>query len=73
MVGNKVRVRERNHKTHRADPTGKSKYSFVYFIYDSGETINISCYDYSKEDGGEDHLSVTINSKESRDFFALNP
>lgn len=72
VVGNKVRVQEGN-EIHRGDPTGKSKFSFVYFIFSSGETINISCYDYSKEDGGQDHLSVTFNSKESRDFFLSNP
>ena len=72
-VGDKTKKRSGNQETHRADPTGKSNYSYVYFDFKSGHSILITCYDYSKEDGGQDHLAVTFVTKEVKDFFNKNP
>ena len=73
IVGDKTDKREGNDKTHSGDPTGKSKFSYVYFEFKSGGSIDLTCYDYSKEDGGQDHLSVTFNTKETQDFFNSKP
>ncbi len=72
-VGDKTKKRSKNQAIHRADPTGKSNFSYVYFDFKSGDSILITCYDYSKEDGGQDHLAVTFVTKEVQDFFAKNP
>ena len=45
--------------------SSKTDYSFVL---DSG-FIEVACYDFSKEDGGDDFLSVTIQTEEFSDWL----
>ena len=48
---------------HRADKTGKSKFTEARFDFKNGY-IGIICYDYTIEHGGQDHLSVYADTKE---------
>ena len=45
--------------------SSKTDYSFVL---DSG-FVEVACYDFSKEDGGDDFLSVTIQTEEFSDWL----
>ena len=58
---------------HRVDPTGKSVYQVTYFDFDSGDSVDITCYDYSDEVGHQDHLAVRLLSKEFYDFMMSDP
>ena len=51
------------------DPTGKSKGTIVSFWFDNSDRASVSCYDYSKEHGGRDNLTVGIQTKEQNDFL----
>ena len=51
------------------DPTGKSKGTIVSFWFDNNDRASVSCYDYSKEHGGGDNLTVGIQTKEQNDFL----
>ena len=52
----------KNEYKHQADKTGNSKFTETRFDLQDG-FIGIICYDYSVEHGGQDHLSVYIDSK----------
>ena len=57
--------------SHRADPTGKTTYSYTKFIMNGG-SITIECTDYSDSmttKGHEDYLGVMINSNEFIDWL----
>ena len=54
--------------THRGDKTGKSKFTQARFSMVDGYILVI-CYDYSVEYGGQDHLAVSIDTKEIHDWF----
>ena len=54
---------------HYLDKTGKSKVDETIFWIDSGESIRIGCYDWSKEFTYGDKLTVAILSKEITKFF----
>ena len=51
------------------DPTGKSKATIVSFWFDNGDRASVTCYDYSKEHGGEDNLTVGIQTNEQNLFL----
>mgnify|MGYP006108126975 CR=1 FL=1 len=51
------------------DPLGKSKATIVNFWFDNGDRASVTCYDYSKEHGGRDNLTVGIQTKEQNDFL----
>ena len=51
------------------DPTGKSIGTIVSFWFDNSDRASVSCYDYSKEHGGRDNLTVGIQTKEQNDFL----
>jgi len=51
------------------DPTGKSKGTIVSFWFDNDDRASVSCYDYSKEHGGTDNLTVGIQTREQNDFL----
>ena len=55
-------------RTHPQDPSGKSKISVVYFDLDSGNFIDVACYDWSEEIGFLDHLRVGLATKEWNDW-----
>ena len=48
---------------HAGDSTGKSIITDVTYEFKDGYIV-ILCYDYSKEHGGQDHLSVAVDTKE---------
>ena len=53
--------------THPADKTGKSKFTQTRFDLKDGYMLVI-CYDYSVDHGSQDHLSVSIDTKEFNDW-----
>ena len=69
---------KRNKKTssHSYDKTGESKFKDIYWKFNSGELILVSCTDWSKnmekEKKYEDNWRVTISSEEF-DNFMIDP
>jgi hypothetical protein len=53
---------------HRGDKTGKSTYTEVTYKLKDGYIV-ITCYDYSIEDGGQDHLALSIDTNELNEFI----
>ena len=51
------------------DPTGKTKVTIVNFWFNNDDRVSVSCYDYSKEHGGEDTLSVGMQTSEQNKFL----
>lgn len=49
---------------HVTDKTNKSTYDRVDFIFKSGDSAYIICYDWSKTMGHVDHLSIGLTTKE---------
>lgn len=58
---------------HPADKSGKSLANGIYLDFTSGDTVSVECYFWSetfkKEKNYQDHISVSIETKESRDFL----
>ena len=50
------------------DPTGGSYYIEAFFELKSG-SVFVTCYDYSVEDGGQDHLGVFLDTHEFTDWI----
>ena len=50
------------------DKSGKSKYSEVYFELNDGYVL-VTCYDYSLDYGGQDHLDVAIDTSEFNEWL----
>ena len=42
----------------------KSTYTYKYFYFSNGDMISVTCYDYSKEHGSQDHLNLNLQTKE---------
>ena len=69
---------KRNKKTssHSYDKTGESNFKDMYWKFNSGELILVSCTDWSKnmekEKKYEDNWRVTISSEEF-DNFMIDP
>ena len=53
---------------HSADKTGGSKFTEADFKFNDGYIV-IICYDYSVEYGSQDHLSVSIDTKELNEWM----
>ena len=56
-------------KSHSGDKTGKSKTDTTYFYLPDGSIASVACYDWSKKMKFNDHLRVSILSKEYRDWL----
>ena len=57
---------------HSADITGKSTFKTVYFLLNSGERVEVTCYDFDKTmqvTGNEDNLGIFIDNKEFIEWF----
>ncbi len=58
---------------HPVDKSGKSLANGIYLDFASGDTVSAECYFWSdtfkKEKNYKDHISVSIETKESRDFI----
>ena len=52
-----------NH-SHEADSSGKSYVYGIFFDYPSGDYAQVSCYDWSDQYGGDDHLRIGMISNE---------
>ena len=58
-----VKKYEKDSFKHAGDSTGKSIITDITYKFKDGYIV-ILCYDYSKEHGGQDHLSVAIDTNE---------
>ena len=58
---------------HPVDKSGKSLANGIYLDFASGDTVSAECYFWSdtfkKEKKYKDHISISIETKESRDFI----
>ncbi len=54
---------------HQNDKTQKSIITDVDYLFNNGDTVVVACYDYSEAHGGQDHLSVAIDTNEIYNFF----
>jgi len=54
---------------HTYDKSGKSKITFVDFIFKSGDYISVECTDWSKESPYTDKLSVKLMTKKLQDWL----
>tara|TARA_B110000881_G_scaffold85422_1_gene74855 strand:- start:19 stop:612 length:594 start_codon:yes stop_codon:yes gene_type:complete len=58
---------------HPVDKSGKSLANGIYLDFASGDTVSAECYLWSdtfkKEKNYKDHISISIETKESRDFI----
>ena len=58
-------AKKRNRESaHLADKTGKSRVESTYFDLSDGSIVSVSCYDWTKEMGYNDHLRISISPKE---------
>ena len=65
-----VNTKEVNGKAkHHLDKSGKSKVDQTLFIFDSGDSVWIECYDWSEKMEYGDKLSLSIRTKELMDFI----
>ena len=65
----KAKMGKKIKKKHSADKTGKSTHTHIAFWFDNGDVGSVSCYDYSKEFGGQNHMAVVLSTKEHNDFL----
>ena len=42
----------------------KSTYTYKYFYFSNDDMISVTCYDYSKEHGSQDHLNLNLQTKD---------
>ena len=54
---------------HVTDKTNKSTYDRVDFLFESGDSAYIICYDWSNTMGHVDHLSIGLTTKEFTDWL----
>jgi len=54
---------------NNGDPSGKSTVIDINFENENQDEIQVACYDYSEEFGGNDHLRVGIRLLEYRHFL----
>ena len=66
---NLVKTKKRERK-HRADPSGKSMITEIYFNFKDGDVIAVQCTDYSKELNYSDQLSVEIANAKYYDWLS---
>jgi len=64
-------VKKTNKETidHSYDKSGKSKITFVKFVFKSGDFISVECVDWSKELPYNVKLSVLIKTKEMQEWL----
>ena len=69
MFGNEVTIQEVN-KAHRADNSGKSKITSIYFIFKNDDAVKVNCYDWDKNMEYKDALVLNIDAFEYRNFLS---
>ena len=50
----------------------KSTYTHVYYYFNNGDSISVTCYDFSKEHGSQDHLNVNLQTKEFGNWLSYD-
>ena len=55
---------------HSADTSGNSTVYGIYLIFDYGDEMEVSCYDFSQKMQDSSGLDVAINSKEYIDWIS---
>ena len=69
MFGNEVTIQEVS-KAHRADKSGKSKITSIYFIFKNDDAVKVNCYDWDKNMKYKDALVLNIDAFEYRNFLS---
>ena len=58
---------------HRGDPTGNSYHTSIYYYLENGGGVRVACFDWSdkisEEKNWQDHIKVSIFTKEILDWF----
>ena len=52
-----------------SDPTGESLVHAIYFAFDSGDEIEVTCYEFGKEMTSPNGLDVILVTKEHSDWL----
>ena len=65
---------EKTNKTTSKHPSpknksGKSTFTQVSYYFKNNDVIQVTCYDYSKEHGSQDHLNVSLQTSEFNDWL----
>ncbi len=65
---------EKTNKTTLKHPSpknksGKSTFTQVSYYFKNNDVIQVTCYDYSKEHGSQDHLNVSLQTSEFNDWL----
>ena len=71
LFKNIARITEKKTKNVTIDKPGDTKKVSVAFWFDSKDVVVVACYDYSKESGYLDNLSVSVDTKEYNDFLGI--
>ena len=66
---NNVSIDENDKKKHVGDKSGKSFTYDYYITLQNKDLISISCYDWSKKSGYQDHLRISIVDKNFLDWI----
>ena len=66
---NNVSIDENYKKKHVGDKSGKSFTYDYYITLQNKDLISISCYDWSKKSGYQDHLRISIVEKKFLDWI----
>ena len=66
---NNVSIDENDKKKHVGDKSGKSFTYDYYITLQNKDLISISCYDWSKKSGYQDHLRISIVEKKFMDWI----
>ena len=66
---NNVSIDENDKKKHVGDKSGKSFTYDYYITLQNKDLISISCYDWSKKSGYQDHLRISIVDKRFLDWI----
>ena len=65
---NNVSIDENDKKKHVGDKSGKSFTYDYYITLQNKDLISVSCYDWSKKSGYQDHLRISIVDKRFLDW-----
>ena len=65
---------EKSDKTTSKHPSpknksGKSTFTQQSYYFENNDVIQVTCYDYSKEHGSQDHLNVSLQTYEFNDWL----
>ena len=61
--------KKKKESAHDADKTGKSIVESTIFDFTDGSTVVVACYDWTKKMGYNDHLRVSLVTKELDDWL----